>query len=59
MYSNNVSECEKPSELLTDSSISQSYHVDSERELQRWVPDEDVPDCPDLENVFDDPWKRY
>ncbi|KAH0925909.1 hypothetical protein HID58_018165 [Brassica napus] len=58
VYSNNVSECEKPSELLTDSSISQSYHVDSERELQRWVPDEDVPDCPDLENVFDDPWKR-
>lgn len=58
MYSNNVSECEKPSELLTDSSISQSYHVDSERELKRWVPDEDVPDCSDLENVFDDPWKR-
>ncbi|XP_018488756.1 polyadenylate-binding protein-interacting protein 3 isoform X2 [Raphanus sativus] len=58
---NNVSnsaQCEKPSELLTDSSISQSYHVDSERELKRWVPDEDVPDCPDLENVFDDPWKK-
>ncbi|KAG2304601.1 hypothetical protein Bca52824_033252 [Brassica carinata] len=26
--------------------------------LKRWVPDEDVPDCSDLENVFDDPWKR-
>ncbi|KAL0662146.1 hypothetical protein Bca4012_098983 [Brassica carinata] len=59
VYSNNVSaQCEKPSELLTDSSISQSYHVDSERELKRWVPDEDVPECPDLENLFDDPWKR-
>ncbi|KAG2328128.1 hypothetical protein Bca52824_010856 [Brassica carinata] len=38
--------------------IAKSCHVDLERELQRWVPDEDVPDCPDLENVFDDPWKR-
>ncbi|KAL0696473.1 hypothetical protein Bca4012_063653 [Brassica carinata] len=26
--------------------------------LKRRVPDEDVPDCSDLENVFDDPWKR-
>lgn len=61
VYSNNASnsaQCEGPSELLTDSSISQSYHVDLERELERWVPDEDVPDCSDLENVFDDPWKR-
>ncbi|KAF8083830.1 hypothetical protein N665_0750s0016 [Sinapis alba] len=61
VYSNNVSSSaqrEKPLELLTDSSISLSCHVDSERELEPWVPDEDVPDCPDLENVFDDPWKR-
>ncbi|XP_024006325.1 polyadenylate-binding protein-interacting protein 3 isoform X2 [Eutrema salsugineum] len=61
VYSNNGSnsvQSEKPLELLTDSSISQSYHVDLERELKRWVPDEDVPDCPELENVFDDPWKR-
>ncbi|KAF8090966.1 hypothetical protein N665_0460s0009 [Sinapis alba] len=61
VYSNNASnsaQCEGPLELLTDSSISQSYHVDLERELKRWVPDEDVPDCSDLENVFDDPWKR-
>ncbi|CAH2033518.1 unnamed protein product, partial [Thlaspi arvense] len=55
--SNSV-QCEKPLELLTDASISQSYHVDVERELKPWVPDEDVPDCSDLENVFDDPWKR-
>ncbi|KAJ0242370.1 Polyadenylate-binding protein-interacting protein 3 [Hirschfeldia incana] len=54
----NSAQCERPSELLTDSSISQSYHVDLERELERWVPDEDVPDCSNLENVFDDPWKR-
>ncbi|CAH8306208.1 unnamed protein product [Eruca vesicaria subsp. sativa] len=61
VHSNNASnsaQCEGPLELLTDSSISQSYHVDLERELKRWVPDEDVPDCSDLENVFDDPWKR-
>ncbi|XP_006307069.2 polyadenylate-binding protein-interacting protein 3 [Capsella rubella] len=50
--------CEKPLELLTDSLISQFYNVDLERELKPWVPDEDVPDCSDLENVFDDPWKR-
>uniref|UniRef100_A0A1J3HPT3 Polyadenylate-binding protein-interacting protein 3 n=1 Tax=Noccaea caerulescens TaxID=107243 RepID=A0A1J3HPT3_NOCCA len=61
VYSNDVSnsvQSDKPLELLTDSSISQSYHVDLERELKPWVPDEDVPDCPDLENVFDDSWKR-
>ncbi|CAH8255616.1 unnamed protein product [Arabidopsis lyrata] len=51
-------QCEKPLELLTDSLISQFYNVDLERELKPWVPDEDVPDCSDLENVFDDPWKR-
>ncbi|CAN7083703.1 unnamed protein product [Brassica oleracea var. botrytis] len=61
VYSDNASnsaQCERPLELLTDSSISQSTHVDLGRELERWVPDEDVPDCSDLENVFDDPWKR-
>ncbi|RID56635.1 hypothetical protein BRARA_F00065 [Brassica rapa] len=61
VYSNNASnsaQCERPLELLTDSSISQSTHVDLGRELERWVPDEDVPDCSDLENVFDDSWKR-
>ncbi|KAL1218929.1 Polyadenylate-binding protein-interacting protein 3 [Cardamine amara subsp. amara] len=59
--SNNVSnsvQSKKPLELLTDSTISQSYHVDLERELKPWVPDDDLPDCSDLENVFDDPWKR-
>ncbi|VYS57311.1 unnamed protein product [Arabidopsis thaliana] len=59
--SNNMSNAvqgEKPSELLTDSSISQSYHVDRERQLQRWVPDETIPHGADLENVFDNPWNR-
>lgn len=46
-------------ELLTDSSISQSYHVDRERQLKPWVPDENVPRRADLENVFDNPWNRY
>ncbi|CAN8288036.1 unnamed protein product [Cochlearia groenlandica] len=54
VYSNS----EKQLELLTDSLISQSHNVDLERELKPWVPDEDVLDGPDLENVFDDPWKR-
>ncbi|XP_039019674.1 polyadenylate-binding protein-interacting protein 3-like [Hibiscus syriacus] len=43
---------EKHQELLIDSVISQSRHVGMERELERWVPDEDVPQCPELENIF-------
>lgn len=43
---------------MIDSSISQSRHVDVERDLERWVPDEDDPQRPELENIFDDPWKR-
>ncbi|XP_010534936.1 PREDICTED: polyadenylate-binding protein-interacting protein 3-like isoform X4 [Tarenaya hassleriana] len=50
--------CEKPSDLLTDSSISQSSRVDMGRELKPWVPDEDFPECPELEDVFDGPWNR-
>ncbi|KAF7814078.1 polyadenylate-binding protein-interacting protein 3-like isoform X1 [Senna tora] len=45
-------------EIMVDSVISQSRHVDIERELQPWVPDEDDPQCPDLENIFDGPWNR-
>ncbi|KAI4329137.1 hypothetical protein L6164_021433 [Bauhinia variegata] len=45
-------------ELMVDSVISQSRHVDIERELQPWVPDEDDPQCPELENIFDGPWNR-
>lgn len=45
-------------EIMVDSVISQSHHVEIGRELQRWVPDEDAPQCPELENIFDDPWNR-
>lgn len=43
-------------EIMVDSVISQPRHVDLGRELHRWVPDEDVPQCPELDNIFDGPW---
>lgn len=43
---------------MLDSFISQDRHVDAERELKRWVPDEDGPQCPELDNIFDGPWNR-
>ena len=49
---------EKHQEILIDSAISQSRHVEVERELERWVPDKDDPQCPELENIFDSPWNR-
>lgn len=49
---------ERQLELLTDSCISQSRHVEVGRELERWIPDENDPSCRDLENIFDNPWKR-
>ncbi|WOG89383.1 hypothetical protein DCAR_0208621 [Daucus carota subsp. sativus] len=49
---------EKQQDIMTDSTISHSRHVDVERELGRWVPDEDVPECPELDNIFDGPWNR-
>ncbi|KAK1375926.1 LsmAD domain-containing protein [Heracleum sosnowskyi] len=49
---------EKQQDILTDSTISQSRHVEVERELGRWVPDEDVPECPELDNIFNGPWNR-
>lgn len=49
---------EKQQDIMTDSSISQSRYVEVERELGRWVPDEDDPDCPELDNIFDGPWNR-
>ncbi|KAH1149297.1 hypothetical protein GYH30_043728 [Glycine max] len=45
-------------EIMVDSVISQSCHVETGRELQRWVPDEDDQQCPELENIFDGPWNR-
>ncbi|KAK8559894.1 hypothetical protein V6N13_016626 [Hibiscus sabdariffa] len=49
---------EKHQELLIDSVISQSRHVGMERELERWVPDEDYQQCPELENIFAGSWNR-
>lgn len=49
---------EKQHEIMLDSSISQSRHVEVGRELEPWVPDEDAPQCPELENTFDGPWNR-
>ncbi|KAK6153574.1 hypothetical protein DH2020_013213 [Rehmannia glutinosa] len=49
---------EKQQELMTDSCISQSRHVELGRELEPWVPDENDPGCPELENIFDSPWNR-
>ncbi|PON96212.1 Ataxin [Trema orientale] len=51
-------QCEKQQELMIDSFISQSRHVEVERELEPWVPDEDDPQCPELENIFDGHWNR-
>ncbi|KAA8540254.1 hypothetical protein F0562_024183 [Nyssa sinensis] len=48
----------KQQEIMLDSSISQSCYVEGERELERWVPDKDDPQCPELENIFDGPWNR-
>ncbi|KAI9109535.1 hypothetical protein K1719_019589 [Acacia pycnantha] len=45
-------------DIIVDSVISQSRHVDLERELQPWVPAEDDPQCPELENIFDETWNR-
>ncbi|KAK6787395.1 hypothetical protein RDI58_015920 [Solanum bulbocastanum] len=49
---------EQQQELLTDSCISQTRHIEVERQLERWVPDDDAPECPELDNVFDGHWNR-
>nr|XP_010939926.1 polyadenylate-binding protein-interacting protein 3 isoform X2 [Elaeis guineensis] len=49
---------EKRNDLLIDSVISHPHHVEVERELERWIPDEDVPACSELENIFDGTWSR-
>lgn len=50
---------EKQQELMTDSCISQSRHLEMGRELEPWIPDENDPVCPDLDNIFDGPWNRF
>lgn len=49
---------ERQLELMLDSNISQSRHVELERELKPWVPDENYPQCPELDNIFDGHWNR-
>ncbi|XP_077212961.1 polyadenylate-binding protein-interacting protein 4-like isoform X2 [Tasmannia lanceolata] len=50
--------CEKRQDIMIDSFISQSHHVEVERELERWTPDNDDLQCPELENIFDGTWNR-
>ncbi|KAL9238612.1 hypothetical protein vseg_013008 [Gypsophila vaccaria] len=47
---------ESQPDIMLDSYISQSHHVDIGRELKPWMPDEDAPQCPELDNIFDSPW---
>lgn len=54
----NEYQLEKQHELMTDSCISQSRPIEGERELERWVPDDDTPECPELDNIFDGHWNR-
>ena len=48
-FSNELQQ-DKQQEIMLDSNISQSRHIEAERGLARWVPDEDVPHCPGLDN---------
>ncbi|CAM8954331.1 hypothetical protein QQ045_016023 [Rhodiola kirilowii] len=48
----------KEKDILIDSYISQSRPGETERELERWVPDDSDPMCSNLDNVFDAPWNR-
>ncbi|XP_073064528.1 polyadenylate-binding protein-interacting protein 4-like isoform X3 [Primulina eburnea] len=49
---------DKKQELMVDSYISQSRHVELGRELEPWIPDENDPGCPELDSVFDGPRNR-
>ncbi|XP_068659380.1 polyadenylate-binding protein-interacting protein 3-like [Aristolochia californica] len=48
---------DKRQDIMIDSFISQPSYVE-ERELERWTPDQDDPQCPELENIFDGQWNR-
>ncbi|GAB2269154.1 Polyadenylate-binding protein-interacting protein 3 [Dionaea muscipula] len=52
----NELERDKLPEIMLDSYISNTRHVEVERELARWVPEGDDPQCPELENIFDSSW---
>lgn len=49
---------EKQQEIMTDTSISRSRHVELERELEPWVPDDDNIECSELDNTFDCHYNR-
>lgn len=49
---------ERRKDLLIDSAISHSHRLEGERELERWTPDADDPDCPELDDIFDGTWNR-
>lgn len=49
---------DRQQEIMIDSLISQSRYAEMGRELERWVPDEDNPQCPELEDIFDGHWNR-
>ncbi|KAK9102486.1 hypothetical protein Sjap_019740 [Stephania japonica] len=49
---------ERRQDILIDSCISQSTSVEVRRELERWTPDEDDPQCPETEDIFDGSWNR-
>lgn len=49
---------DKLQDLMIDSAISQSHHVEVGRELKPWTPDKDDPECPELEDIFDGTWNR-
>ncbi|KAJ6308814.1 hypothetical protein OIU76_018410 [Salix suchowensis] len=48
----------KQQEIMIDSFISRSQLVETERELEPWVPDKDEPQCPELDNIFEGHWNR-
>ncbi|XP_039125280.1 polyadenylate-binding protein-interacting protein 3-like [Dioscorea cayenensis subsp. rotundata] len=49
---------DKLQDLMIDSAISQSHHVEVGRELKPWTPDKDDPECPELDDIFDGTWNR-
>lgn len=49
---------ERRKDLMIDSAISRSNNVEVERELERWTPDVEDLECPELDNIFDGTWNR-
>eukprot|EP01018_Ginkgo_biloba_P010447 Gb_36727 [translate_table: standard] len=45
-------------DIVTDSFLSQTCHIEVERELKPWTPDNDAPQSVGLENTFQNTWNR-